>query len=695
MPDEIAAGTRWPRACCACATPATSTSSAAGSDAVLVDFGSGRGRSTGSTSSASSASPTCSSPTTTATRCRASRRAADAGDPHLGAAGRARPDRRRRRALAARGTLDNDYDLRQDRFSLLEQVPVAGVGRRVPAARATAASTSSRCRRPGHTPARSPTSSSSTGAGSRSPATCSTAPARSGRSRRRSGRTRALEGPSRRAVSCGARRPTASPTCCCPSHGEPIEDPPAAIALDPGARSRSCSTCAASGRGTSTPGCDHPWRARHAAPAAQPHAAFATQLRAALGDRRGAADRLRLRPQHRHARRRASGPPGGRCSPRCRRCAATSASSASRSSSRPTTTTTTSRGSTCCATCEGTEVWVAGERRAGARATRAPRPAVPLVRPGARRPGARRSASRSAWHEYELTVVPAARPHAATRRRSRSRSTAGACSPRGDQQQAARPATIAQLPVPQPLSTSTTTCERRALPAAAARAADQRPLGAARGRRRATSTGSLADGRAARRAAPRAPAARRGRPRRRGLRRAHRAVPLAGRPAARRLELEVSVRNPFDRAETRRSPRRARRLAARAARPEPRSAPLGRGDVRVRRASRRDAGAAGARRRRRHGRRASASASRPRRWWTSRERPRSSVAALPARALARRPRRRRRRRAGRRALAAPAPARRARRDGRARRDARASSPPVDDGDGVIESPRSTRWERRR
>ena len=81
--------------------------------------------STTSPSSGSSASPTCCSRTTTATR--------SAGLPARSTPGirvwappfERRADRRRRGHWLRR-PIDNDYDLREDRFSLLESVPVTG-----------------------------------------------------------------------------------------------------------------------------------------------------------------------------------------------------------------------------------------------------------------------------------------------------------------------------------------------------------------------------------------------------------------------------------------------------------------------------------------------------------------------------------------------------------------------------------------
>ena len=69
------------------------------------------------------------------------------------------------------------------------------------------------------------------------------------------------------------------------------------------------------------------------------------------------------------------------------------------------------------------------------------------------------------WHEYELTVAPAARPHAVRGRdRLRGRRPARARHRRPAGRRRRRAATIAQLPVPQPLPHRRLRAERRAVP---------------------------------------------------------------------------------------------------------------------------------------------------------------------------------------------------------------------------------------
>ena len=198
-----------------------------------------------------------------------------------------------------------------------------------------------------------------------------------------------------------------------------------------------------------------------------------------------------------------------------------------------------------------------GERRARARAS----PAATTCRAC----GSTRSPSTGAlplgepfrWHEYELTAHPLP-GHTLLRGRDRVRGRRPARrSRRGDQQTTAATARP-QLPVPQPVPARRLRRERRALPRGSARPDHQRPLAAARGRRRLPRqarsptaarlvelhgellppTSRFGDG---------------------GLRRADRAVPVDGRGAAR-------PRRPRrDRAQ----PVRARRDRARSPRPCP------------------------------------------------------------------------------------------------------------------------------
>ena len=102
--------------------------------------------------------------------------------------------------------------------------------------------------------------------------------ARSGRSPRRSGRTAAIEGAAATVVSCGVLGDRA-PDLLLPSHGEPIDDPPAALALARARHAGAASTCGASSRGTSSAWQRRPWDADHAAPAAQPRRASPTPTR--------------------------------------------------------------------------------------------------------------------------------------------------------------------------------------------------------------------------------------------------------------------------------------------------------------------------------------------------------------------------------------------------------------------------------
>ena len=253
-----------------------------------------RASSTSSTSSGSSASRTSSSRTTTATRSQGLARAAAAGDPDLGAAGRARADRRAstRHWQARRSTTTTTC------------------GR-------TASRCSSRCPSPAPSPSTArarygglevftlPTPGHT--AGSVTYLVERRRPAARLQRRPRSTATgkvwslaatqwsySGVEGLAATHVSCGvladrepgpaAARRTASRST--------IRRP----------RSRSCATRVAGARrpaaraaaGTSSAWLREPVGAGHAAPAAQPHLLRA-QLRAALRVRRGAPDRLRLR----------------------------------------------------------------------------------------------------------------------------------------------------------------------------------------------------------------------------------------------------------------------------------------------------------------------------------------------------------------------------------------------------------------
>ena len=149
----------------------------------------------------------------------------------LGAAGRAGSVRRRRASTGRRRQLDNDYDLRQDRFSLLESVPVAGTVRRVPDGARYGGFDVYVLPTPGHTIGsvtylvelagrrrrihRRPRLRRREGLVARGDAVV--VQRHRGRWRRRSSRAASL-----------AR---AEPDVLLPSHGEPIEDPPAALAL--------------------------------------------------------------------------------------------------------------------------------------------------------------------------------------------------------------------------------------------------------------------------------------------------------------------------------------------------------------------------------------------------------------------------------------------------------------------------------
>ena len=192
-----------------------------------------------------------------------------------------------------------------------------------------------------------------------------------------------------------------------------------------GARAR----CAPACRSSSTCALEQPWDLAdlHASPwtpvtahLLRNRASLRQQLRAALRDGRGAADRLRLRPHDgprpEHRPRGAAAARSGR-SPRS---AATTASTRIEAvGRRPTTTTTTSPASSCCARSRARR---SGRRRTWRRSwpTRCATTCRASGSSRSRSTGCSPSASRSRWHEYELTAPRAARPHA-LRGRDRAR----------------------------------------------------------------------------------------------------------------------------------------------------------------------------------------------------------------------------------------------------------------------------------
>ena len=170
---------------------------------------------------------------------------------------------------------------------------------------------------------------------------------------------------------------------------------------------------------------------------------------------------------------------------------------------------------------------------------------MPVVRPDQRSTGRSRSASSVSWHEYELTIhaLPGHTLYAAAIEFEVDGRRVLAT---GDQQTGGeRPILNYQYRNRFAIDDYVRSAELyRALRPDVIVSGHWLPLevtddvlDAARGRRRPAC-----------RAAPRAAAARRGRPRARGLRRPHRAVPLLRAQAATPVVLDVSVRNPFGRA---------------------------------------------------------------------------------------------------------------------------------------------------
>ena len=340
------------------------------------------------------------------------RRAVDAGHPHLGAAGRAGADRRRRRALAARGRSTNDYDLREDRFSLLEPVPVAGTVAEYRTRRFGGVRRLRRCRRRGTRSARSPTSSSSTGGGSPSPATSSTATGKVWSLAATQWSYSGRRGLAATIVSLRRPRAIASPTCCCRRTASRSTEPAAALAH---ARASGSSELARPAppraAGTSTSWLRAAVRRGHAAPAAQPRRCFATQLRARSRRRArrcsstSATTSDRRRPSTERAARRPLLWSLDGAAPRPRRRAHRGRDR------RRTTTTTTSPALNLLRDVEGAEVWAPANVAPILEQPDALRPAVPLVRPD---PGRPRAPARRAVPLARVRAhgAPAARAHA-------------------------------------------------------------------------------------------------------------------------------------------------------------------------------------------------------------------------------------------------------------------------------------------
>ena len=96
-------------------------------------------------------------------------------------------------------------------------------------------------------------------ASSRSPATSSTATGRSGRSRRRSGRTAAWRAQESTIVSCARPRRDGAGDLLLPSHGEPIDDPPARARAGARAHAGAGRPPPRAALGPRRPGCDDPF----------------------------------------------------------------------------------------------------------------------------------------------------------------------------------------------------------------------------------------------------------------------------------------------------------------------------------------------------------------------------------------------------------------------------------------------------
>ena len=345
--------------------------------------------------------------------------------------------------------LDNDYDVRQDRFSLLESVPVDGHRGRVPPPRLRRnrglhAADARPHARLGDVPRRG-----STAGGSPSPATSSTAP----------GQVWSLAA-SQWTYSGGEGLASTVLSAAALLDREP--DLLAALArrADRGpARGAGAPARAAGGAARPPPRAAVEPRAlaaravgaRHAAPAAQPDE-LRRLLRAPLRLGHRTADRLglRLRAGTRLGDREGDAPAAPdldrRLAPRSRR------STASRSSCRPTTTTTTSPGSTSCATSRAPS---SGRPENFADVLEQPhRFDLPCLWfdpiPVDRRLPLEQPFS---WREYELTPYPLPGPHALrSGDRVRGRRAAGARDgrPAGGRRRARR-AGPPQLPVQEPL----------------------------------------------------------------------------------------------------------------------------------------------------------------------------------------------------------------------------------------------------
>ena len=295
---------------CVAATRATSTSCATGARRDRWSTSAAASSSTGSTSSASSASRTSLVTHHHRDQVQGLARAVAAGRPDLGAAARARADRGRRPSTGRRRRSRTTTTSAQDRFSLLE----SGARWRVPSRSTARGGTAAfdglhpADARP-HGRARSRISSSVDGARHRL--------LRRPRLRRRQGlvargdavvvqRRRGAGGDASSPAACS---PTASRTCCCPRTASRSRTRRRALARACAHACRSSSTCASrQPLGPRRHATASPW-----APVT-PHllrnrATLRQQLRAALGVRGGAADRLRLRrddgarPEH-GARRR-------------------------------------------------------------------------------------------------------------------------------------------------------------------------------------------------------------------------------------------------------------------------------------------------------------------------------------------------------------------------------------------------------
>ena len=461
------------------------------------------------------------------------------GHPDLGAAGRAGARRRRRpRTGSARRV---DERLRPAPGPLLAARAGAGRGhrRRVPDARATAASSvydaadAGAHDRLGHLPRRA-----------------SRRLHRRPRLRRRQGLVargdavdvqRASRGRWRRSSRAGvlARR---EPRLLLPSHGEPIAEPAEALARCCARGCRSWPTCDSSSRTTSRRWEREPWVARDAAPAAQPHE-LRELLRAALRDRARRSlidwgydlatgvdwlgpDRSGRRPLLDVAR--ALGDPGrsggghalprrprGRRQPASRRRAA-------RRSGRPRTS------RRCSSSPSATTCPASGTSRSPVDRV------LPLGEP-------------LRWHEYELTAH-ALPGHTLLRGRHRVR---GRRPPRRSRRATSRATgrrpRDPQLPVPKPLPRSTTTSRAPSSTGACGPTSSSPATGGARGgdelprpTRSPTAAGWPSCTASCCRSTRSTSAPE-------GFARADRAVPVDRLGVAATLDLDVTVRNPFPR----------------------------------------------------------------------------------------------------------------------------------------------------